>query len=368
MYTIAITVLVMSLQDTNTSSSETVRTLIATIESLLEPLKDFRCEFEGTVYYHGAVAVQQKVSSEEPGDDFSGLFIWKQGGDIRSEVLHQAPDGTIRRDTLIARARKGEAEFSSRLGDAPTGPALISRLEDVDTATASVLGQIFLIEQLKRLAGDERRTLSVSDGELDGRSVKILDVGLRDIPNRITGRYWIDLSRSGQVVQAEGYAMDGAISGRLKVTLEPFKIGASEVWIPVSGVNQTYVAAVDGKPVISEEPTVITNIKVLRGTLQFNKRPDARVFTAKYKPGTPISDELRKMTYEFGQQTIGRTPSRDEAKTMLDEQLALAESQKKELVASPASEGFAWSVGLPWAFGAAVLVSLVALMIQRRRH
>ena len=39
--------------------------------------------------------------------------------------------------------------------------------------------------------------------------------------------------------------------------------------------------------------------------MEFNKRPGPEVFTIKYKPGTPISDNLRKLQYEFGQQKIG---------------------------------------------------------------
>jgi hypothetical protein len=105
------------------------------------------------------------------------------------------------------------------------------------------------------------------------------------------------------------------------------------------------------------------------GTMEFNKHPGREVFTIKYKPGTPVSDNLRKLQYEFGQQKIGTKPTKAEAEAMLKEQLAKAEQQKSELVAAAPSRSFDWWTWLTWAFAAAVLgTSLVAFWVQRRRH
>jgi hypothetical protein len=100
--------------------------------------------------------------------------------------------------------------------------------------------------------------------------------------------------------------------------------------------------------------------------MEFNKRPGPEVFTIKYKPGTPISDNLRKLEYQFGQQQIGLNPTKAEKEKMLNDQLAKAEQQKSALVVASTSEGFAWTSLLPWGFGAAVVISLIAPWIQRR--
>jgi hypothetical protein len=158
------------------------------------------------------------------------------------------------------------------------------------------------------------------------------------------------------------------MSGRLGIKLAPFKVGDTEVWMPVSGEDAGYVALVDKKPVVTKEPTSLNTIYVLDGTMEFNKRPGREVFTIKYKPGTPISDNLRKMIYEFGQQKIGSKPTKAEAEKMLNEQVAKAEEQKAELVVASPSQGFDWSSWLAWGFGAILVTASVVFWIQRRGH
>ena len=62
----------------------------------------------------------------------------------------------------------------------------------------------------------------------------------------------------------------------------------------------------------------------MNGTLVFNKHPGPETFNIKYKPGTPITDNLRKLEYEFGQQKVGpgSTTSMPEAENMLNEGLS----------------------------------------------
>ena len=71
---------------------------------------------------------------------------------------------------------------------------------------------------------------------------------------------------------------------------------------------------------------------------------------------------------EFGQQKVGAKPTRAESEDLLNEQLAQAEDQKSMLVVASVQEGFAWSRWLAWGFGVAVLISMIALWIQRRAH
>ena len=115
-------------------------------------------------------------------------------------------------------------------------------------------------------------------------------------------------------------------------------------------------------------PTVLDTIYVVDGTMEFNQHPGPEAFTIKHKPGTPVSDQLRKLSYEFGQQKIGAKPTKAEAERMLKEQLAKAEEQKSELVVASPSEGTDWTPWLTWGFGAAVAIASIALWNQRRSH
>ncbi len=141
------------------------------------------------------------------------------------------------------------------------------------------------------------------------------------------------------------------------------------MWIPISGVGEGF-AALDksGKPYVPTEPTAIEKLYMIAGTLDINKRPGPSLFEISYKPGTIVSDGLRKLEYEFGQQKIGSKPTKAEVQGMLKEQLAKADEQKSELVVAPNSEGFAWLSLVRWGLGAAVAVALIGLWVQRRRH
>jgi hypothetical protein len=145
------------------------------------------------------------------------------------------------------------------------------------------------------------------------------------------------------------------MNSRLDIELAPFKVGGIEVWMPVSGKSMGYAALVDKKPIVTKEPTSLQTINVVDGTMEFNKRPSPAVFTLKYKTGRPISDRLRKLTTEFGQQKIGLNPTK-------------AEEQKAELVVVPVSRSFDWSSARIWALAAITLLSMGVLLTQRWRR
>ena len=72
--------------------------------------------------------------------------------------------------------------------------------------------------------------------------------------------------------------------------------------MPVDGLASSYATLKDSKTVILEKPTVVERLYVSNGTMEFNRHPSRKTFTIKYKPGTPISDNLKKMNYDFAQQ------------------------------------------------------------------
>jgi hypothetical protein len=353
------------------SAKDEARLLLDTMESLLQPVEDFRCEYEGTLRARGKVAQSVKVREDSVFDSYGGVFIWKKGGDTRIEGWHRQADGNrIRRESTVVRIQDHRAEQHSQFNDQSVGSATISDPKDVRT-WLSTMGTIFMLDKIKREIADSALDASVSDDQVDGRPLKVLSISIMGLPDSLLSRYWIDLRRNGHVVRREDYLRGNAgsvVSFRLEVALASFRVDNSEVWMPVSGESVGYAAMGDRVPVVMKAPQVFEKLYVVNGTMEFNKHPGPDVFTIRYRPGTPISDAVRRMQYEFGQQKIGVNPSRSEVEKMLKEQLSEARKQKAELVVADASEGSHWSSWLAWVFGAAAAASLVAFQIQRRRH
>jgi hypothetical protein len=345
------------------------RLLLDTIEALQQPIEDFRCEFEGTMRFRGKILEYTKTGEDGIYDTFSAVFIWKRGGDTYTDGLHRRePGGTITRESLVVRVRERQAEEYHRLDDAPLGYAVIKDPNKANSWDPGCLGYIFLIDKLKRDVADEYLEPSVAVDQIEGRPYRVLNIALKDVPDSLIARYWIDLRRNGHVVRQESYMPGKVMAGRLDIKLSPFKVGSSEVWMPVSGESVGYAALENKKPVVTKEPTSINKIHVVDGTMVFNKHPGLEVFTMKYKPGTPVSDQLRKLTYEFGQQKIGAKPTKLEAEKMLHEQVAKANEQKAELVVATPSQGFDWTPWITWGLAGTVVVSSIALWLQRRGH
>ncbi len=370
MVLVAISILVASLSVGDGAEASDVRSLIDTIESVQLPIEDFRCEFEGATYHKGKVAEDTKAGPDGLFDTFNGIYIWKRGGDTHNESLHRsAVETRIVRHNLVIRSREQQAEQFLRDDNSPLGYSVIKKPKDT-RFWAEGPGQIFLIDFLKMVAADDAYETTVSDGEIEGLPLKVLSIVRKGAPatSSLISQYWIDLRRNGHVVRQQSYASGKVLSGRLDVKLAPFKVSGTEVWMPVSGQSLGYMALVDKKPVRTKEPTSIQNIYVVGGSMEFNKRPGPEVFTIKYKPGTPISDNLRKLQYEFGQQQLGPNPNKSEVQKMLNGLVANAEEQKAELVVASQSESFNWTSLIAWGFVVVVVVSSALLWIQRRRH
>jgi hypothetical protein len=90
-------------------------------------------------------------------------------------------------------------------------------------------------------------------------------------------------------------------------------------------------------------------------------------FKAKFKPGTPITDQLRRARYEFGQDLRPPAPSRAEAEKRLIEHLGKADAQKAGLDASrAANEGFDWLYPLVLTVTVASVIVLSVSLLRRR--
>jgi hypothetical protein len=268
------------------------------------------------------------------------------------------------------RAQEHRAEQYTSFGDSPFGNATICDPKDIRTGPPS-MRTIFLLDRMKREVADSALDASVSDDQIDGRPLKVLNIALAGLPDSLMFRYWIDLKRNGHVVRQEEYLRPNnvtAVASRLDITLASFKAGKAEVWMPVSGESMGYMAVVDSRPTVMKTPQAVERTYVVDGTMEFNRHPGPEVLTIKYRPGTPVSDNLRQLEYEFGQQKVPPNPNKREVESLLKEQLAEAEKQKATLVVASTSEGSPWSTWLAWGFGTLVVVSSIALWIQRRGH
>jgi hypothetical protein len=348
-----------------------IGSLVAAIESLQRPIEDFRCEFEGAVVYKGALAEEWKANLDANGvfKTFGGVFVWKREGEMFADILHNiGGDANAASEKIMIRPQERVFEHHNHPGGRAVGSVDIRDLDRVRISGYETPASFFLIDHLKAIRDKDNRTTTVTDEEVDGRPLKVLTVFMvfKSLPDRLFERYWIDLHRNGHVVRRESYLVD-PLSGRSDITLKSFKIGKEDVWMPVASISKTHTEDDDkGLAVYSKEPTVLVTMSIIDRTLEFNKHPRPEVFTAKYKPGTPISDHVRKLQYKYEQDKIKPRPTRSEVEAMLDSQLAKAETQKNELVAAPFSEGvnwWAWSVA---GLGAAVLASLTLLWLQRR--
>ena len=290
---------------------------------------------------------------------------------MRSDMLRRMHVvGRITRETSVVRMPEQEAEEHSRRNDAPIGRATIKKPKDVISWWNDSIGLIFPIDKLKTDAADETLELSVADDAIGQLVLKVLKLSLKGKQGKsmLFCRYWIDLERNGQVVRQEFYTRNKQLQSRLDIKLSKLKCGDVEVWMPVSGELVSYAAPINKQPVFTKEPIMRTTIYMVHGTLEFNKRPSQDVFKINYKPGTIVSDKLRKLTYEFGQQKVGPKPTKTEIAKMLIEQLSKAEEQKSELVVASPTQSFDWASWLiPW-FSVAVVISLCALWVQRQRH
>ena len=354
-----------------------VQQLLDTIDVLQQQVDDFQCEFEGTIRYLGKIPENVKVGENGLHESYSGLLIWKRGGGIYSDSLHQEqPGGAITRKTIVDRRSDHKEESYSRPNDARRGVATITDYE-YELNMIAFPFHLFSTIHLKHDVAGLGDRVWLGDDTIDGRPLKVVSQSLKGDAQSVDARYWVDLQRGGHVVREEFYDPKGSKTfsgrtlnetltrGRVEIKIGQFSVSGAEVWMPVSGVNTSFATGDDRNPV-SKTPTVVEEARVVDGSMEFNKHPGPEVFTIRYKPGTRISDTLRKLEYEYGAQPIAARPSKAEAEKMLKDQLAQAEKQKSTLVVASTSEGFAWYAWLPWGFAALVVISLAALWIQRR--
>jgi len=288
--------------------------LVAAMEAAQSPIQDFRCEFEGEELYQGdpAAEVAKKFGPDGLIERFAGVFVWQRDGDRRTDLFTRREGyDYIQREITIVRPSEKKIK-RSRLPNVARAVGVVEsealRMERVGNST--YLDELLPFDQIKELVGSEGHETTVADDPIDGRPLKRLTVYLKfkELPNRLARRYWIDLERSGQVVRIDGFLRD-SLASRWDIELKPFRVGEAEVWMPVSGEIKRYIweAPRRGAPgVIRDEPSTIRTIRVIDGTLEFNKEPNRAMFSLDHEPPAPKSAPLRDWTQRYDQKVAAK--------------------------------------------------------------
>jgi hypothetical protein len=109
----------------------------------------------------------------------------------------------------------------------------------------------------------------------------------------------------------------------------------------------------DGKNVYTKAPTSEEEIYFLVENMKVNRHPPRSSLEVAFKPGTPVSDRLRKLQYDFGRQKQPKRESREQDEIGLKDQLAEARRQGQELEAVPTVEP-----GSNWTSGSFIMLAL----------
>ncbi len=346
---------------------EDARAFTAVLESMQPGLLDFQCEVEGTLIFteRGREGSDDSFGPGGLYDTFSSIFLWRRPGDSCVNTYHRfEPDGEMLREQLVVRAATGEAELYIRGNDAPIGATSIQKSSKVHTDRSGCLGSLYALDIATRLAERSELELTLSEATFEDRPVKLATYSFRELKQPLQ-RLWIDMHRGGQAVRREVYAAGEALMARADIELAEYRDGDESYWLPVRGRIEGHNLVIDGRPTFPKEPTTIENLYVVNRSMRLNQQPRDETFQRDYKPGTPISDNVRKSQYRFGQQKPPALMTSTEAQVALLEQVAAAEAQRTELVAAPRSSS--WFTWLMWVFGAATLASGALVILQRRR-
>jgi len=351
------------------AADDQAQKLIDAIVALQAPLEDFRCEFEGIVHVAPQAAPGSDVAVRERHVAFSGMFLWRKGGDFWCDSFHedaQAPR-KIERRTMVVRSRDGHAEEHRRFDDAVEGQRTIGSPGIFRTRLDFEGPQgLLLLEDLRDRPPDEARTVSVRDDQIDGRALKVLEVRVKDI-DKLLRRYWIDLGRNGHVVRLEAYWTGERLRLRRDIKLARFGLAGAQIWMPVSAEQVTY-----SPPTASEtgenQPESNATISMLDGTTAFNANLDAKNFAIDYRAGKPISASGRRRSDQFDRQTLAAERIN-----------AAAQKAPKELPAQEAHEDPAPKADIlpesqssplfvAFGFGVVAVIAFLRVWARRRRR
>ena len=344
------------------------------LEAAWSPLRDFSLEYEGVIKAPSK-AVQERIErdlgSEGVYDTFSGLYLRRSDGASLVDIFHRfAPENSLSRQT-IATIRGRREEFfrtDNRLKGGEIQPESFAQ-QDLECS----YGRIFLYPFLRGLLSyPKTRAIREEAEDVHGHRCEVVSfpIGPQDHPEKgIIYRFWIDLDRGGNVLKRETTQGGGLFDRTSGIELKRFDAGGVEVWLPIRGVHEVF----DGERVDkvfrpNGEMNTVESYYLISGSARFNTGPPDARFSVNFKDGTMITDRLRKVQYEFGQDRRPPPTSRAESEERLEEHLAKADAQGDELQAmSRARAGAGWTAWVPWVTSLVAVVALAAVWLQRRR-
>jgi len=352
------------------------RTVAEVFRSYNTSFKDVQFIYEGTIRRSG--------SKEGDASTFQGSYAYRNDGATLIDVFG-LPRGGKPGSRLLS------SVLGERLENLNAQPDIFPRLRDRQPEVArggsgslnrtDSPERIFLAWFLGSHADAEEYGLEPQGWEeVNGR--RCLVVHVDSSPRRFTrGRnmgtsfkkLWIDLERGGIPLRIE-YHDDGHVGIRTEI-LDVQRVslpGGRDMWFPARGRTETFGAVIDkGKVSFRTEPDIETH-NILTSGLKFDRGLTDGYFSVK-KHALVTSDEgLRKLQRELEntkpvpRPKISTDP--ESLKKRLDDALAEADKQSKQLEASSAARGGGgWSAALPWGLGVFGVILLVAAVVRLRR-
>jgi hypothetical protein len=255
----------------------------------------------------------------------------------------------------------GTQIFSRADGAAGTVQARHAGLRDL--VFTGGYGSIFLLPSFKALLKYGPKRLAHEGTEDIGgvpceRYAVVLGQEPYSIEKGLVMRFWIDMARGGGVLRHEFLSRGMLLATAEGIELKRFDTPEGVVWLPSRG---KVVTSSEGVASSEERYGLILNSVVLNRDV-----PDRR-FTVKYPMGTPVTDQVKKLYYEQGQDTRPAPTNTKDAQTRLDEALAEAEKVRDKLDASAWSRepGVDWLFWLPLSLSLAVAGCAGVLALKR---
>jgi hypothetical protein len=325
--------------------------LLRMIDALQSPLSSLYCEYEG----------ERLEDKQAVGNDtglyqrYSGIFRYKAKdkyvNDIYLDYLANKinPKRRIATQSILS-TESGTQIFSRANGS--SGMVEARHVTSVDFEVTGSYGTIFLVRSLRENLKFDKKRLVVEGTEVVGgtpceRYAIVMGEKPYSIETGLVERYWVDFSRNGHVLKKEWWNGGRLLNVVSEIELKSYGGESERVWIPVKGKSTNLYNGVK----TSEE-----YYRVLQGSVRVGGIIPDRQFTVRYPVGTPISDQLKGVFYEFGQDRRPPPETSSEAQARLNENLAKAAEGRAELVAASWSRG-GW---INWALWGPLFASLVA--------
>ncbi len=357
-----------------------VEDLCNLVRGLQHDLGNLECEYEGSIVFTKDIMnTQEDVLSSS----FTGLFLRRADGaclyDSYQKGSGNSGDRVYRETTAILHGRR--SVFGRNMDHAKAGGGEVTDARFPSLYEQGSPTQLLCIDHLISGMDYPDKRLEIQRAEtIGGHRCQVLDLiqgsdPAKDHQYTITWRFWIDLERGGHPIRIEKTYPGREMISRLVVDdVEQFDVGERKIWLPTKATFEGFAWGGPNRKIVRKSfPTSRERIFLIRDSIRFPKEiPDSR-FKVNFTSGTLISDNLKKTQVEFSKQKPvvakeGKRPTRDETEQQLQEQLRLAEEQKKELRASSLEREGDFPLGaVALVVGSAVVLVVSGFLLLRQR-